>query len=338
MFPFSRLRAIDAKLCMLVGIPRFRGSKDSYLIEKLILQRDFILGEMKKLGIDMKDHIARMEKHFQEFKVPMPDIIEDKAEDVEFLIRQEISKQLTLETERETRIDNVLKQFLELPITPSIPSLVNYLKNMIGRMLDYENILWTIIVNQDVNSDLLNELLIVWILKVFLAWKGYSESSSTVTWRIRETSMSSSNYVMITLLSFEFAKMAFVKITSPVSIPATTSHSDSKNSNMWRIYDFKHDKNTICTLVNEDTSETPITPENAINLIRNGTYKGIAVNPGSIVSDEFTNGETIKTTIGVLFGMLLTFGGLSLLPEKLPMKFQSLILTSMITSLNLNSS
>ena len=29
MFPFSRLRAIDANLCMLVGIPRFRGSKKS---------------------------------------------------------------------------------------------------------------------------------------------------------------------------------------------------------------------------------------------------------------------------------------------------------------------
>ena len=110
--------------------------------------------------------------------------------------------------------------------------------------------------------------------------------------------------------------MAFVKITSPVSIPATTSHSNSKNSDMWRIYDFKHDKNTICTLVNEDTSETPITPENAINLIRNGTYKGIAVNPGSIVSNEFTNGETTKTTIGVLFGMLLTFGGLCVITRK----------------------
>ena len=62
----------------------FQRFQEDHLIEKLILQRDFILGEMKKLGIDMKDHIARMEKHFQEFKVPMPDIIEDKAEDVEF--------------------------------------------------------------------------------------------------------------------------------------------------------------------------------------------------------------------------------------------------------------
>ena len=101
--------------------------------------------------------------------------------------------------------------------------------------------------------------------------------------------MSSSNYVMITLLSFEFAKMAFVKITSPVSIPATDkSIPILRIATCGEYTTSKHDKNTICTLVNEDTSETRITPENAINLIRNGTYKGIAVNPGSIVSDEFT--------------------------------------------------
>ena len=57
------------------------------------------------------------------------------------MIRQEISKQLTLETERETRIDNVLKQFWNFQSRQVFPKFVNYLKNMIGRMLDYENIL-----------------------------------------------------------------------------------------------------------------------------------------------------------------------------------------------------
>jgi hypothetical protein len=156
-YPMKVLRRIDAQFAMLVNIPKFSGRRKSHLIEKLLLQRDFILTELKSIGFDVCECMSRSRQHFREKPIPCPreqPVINCEI-DVAKLITDEITKPVEGLNRREVDIDIRLKSFKGT----TVPELVSFTKEQIGKARDYDEILSMLILNEDIANETLQYMM-----------------------------------------------------------------------------------------------------------------------------------------------------------------------------------
>lgn len=99
------------------------------------------------------------------------------------------------------------------------------------------------------------------------------------------------------LLYFPPYKMEQLKVFRPIHIPSETSHY---KVSYWEISSFSYDRNTKCYLGDKE-----IPCEMARELLRNGTYSGIAFEPLKVSSSEFRNGDEVAIITSTIFGMLI---------------------------------
>jgi len=158
-FPIKLLREIDAQFSTLVGVPKFKGSRKSVLIAKLIMQRDFILTELKSIGLDMRHYMSCSRHHFRDHPVPVPDepINLTSETNVAEVIAEEIQRPIDeTASERDKEIDRELKTFKG----KTIPELIAFLKKQIARACDYDNTLCIFLLNQEIDSYVIKNMLL----------------------------------------------------------------------------------------------------------------------------------------------------------------------------------